>query len=564
MISLKNTFSGIKGFLVGFFLILSIIFIYIYYSFFYFSFFIPAFNQINKNESTVLITLHNESELRPNLGFLTGFILLQKNKEGIFSMEFHDSYDISAPKKPIIAPDIIEKNFSADSRYQGWVFRDSNFNMQYSQNAKNAIAFLQNDKRYKTLNISAVISLDMHAIEEIIDTIGGINFENKIIYGNNFFSVLESKAKQFDRSDENAWKNRKGSIKPLAIAIIKKCITSVFAWKDISNTLKSLFADQHILFYSPQPNIQKIFLDNGISGNINLHENNIPWGLNIANIGGKKGDRYIEKNIKSVFSIDKNGNIVEKLKIQFSHNGTRNLHSDRYFGYIRIVKPKNSKLISFSKNKNYINTPTSHTESFPKTSEFDFFFFIDPSSQENLELIFQYPPHINVENPPITFDIFTQPGIVKMPTQFIFQAFADSQIKIDNCKNTEYAENISSCFFTAPKTPKTITITKKADTTLPIFEDVIFLENGKKIKIQFSEELNPIKKTDIFIVNKTENINIPITSIENKTRSIEITLKTALSSKNRTFYNVLINKLSDISGNSFDIYNTVIAYPKYK
>ena len=119
-------------------------------------------------------------------------------------------------------------------------------------------------------------------------------------------------------------------------------------------------------------------------------------------------------------------------------------------------------------------------------------------------------------------------------------------------------------FFIAPKTPKTITITKKTDTTLPIFEDVIFLENGKKIKIQFSEELNPIEKTDIFIVNKTENINIPITSIENKTRSIEITLETALPSKNRTFYNVLINKLSDISGNSFDIYNTVIAYPKYK
>ena len=109
-------------------------------------------------------------------------------------------------------------------------------------------------------------------------------------------------------------------------------------------------------------------------------------------------------------------------------------------------------------------------------SEFDLFFFVDQSSQKDLELTFKYPKNICVNNDVITFDVFTQPGIVKMPIEFIFQAFADSQISIKNCDNTEYKENISSCLFVAPNTPKNITITKNI---LPTPVDTI--EYGKQV-----------------------------------------------------------------------------------
>jgi len=495
-------------------------------------------------------------------------------------MNFHDSYDIAPPKKPIVAPDVIERNFSADLRYQGWVFRDSNFDMQYSNNAKNAIAFLQYDKRYKNIHISAVVSLDMHAIEDVLDSIGGVEFQGKMVYGENFFSVMESEAKQFDRSDENAWKNRKRSVKPLAIAILKKCIKSIFSWKKLSNTIETLLKEQHILFYSPQPKIQKIFSENSISGEIVFDEKNIPWGVNIANIGGKKGDRYIEKSIKSTFSFDANGKMTEKMRIQFSHNGTRNLHSDRYFGYIRIVKPKNTNLINFTKSKNFMNTPEGRDSSFANTSEFDFFFFVDVSSEEVIELEFEYSEGSKIKYlDSHVFDIFTQPGIIKMPIEFVFQAFADEQIMLNNCENKITVENISSCSFVAPRLPNSLSFVRVKDVTFPIFEDVIYLENGKVIRIQFSEELAPLKKSDIVLLidknknkknssfnfEKSKNIqNIEIESIENKKRAIEITLKSSLNENNRIFYTVLIDNFSDIAGNTFEQYNTIIAYPKYK
>ncbi len=555
-----------KGFLLGIISFVIVLFGYGIYSFSHLLYFVPVINDIQEefHENTaIVITLHNNSELRPTLGFLTGFILVKKDENGHFVIEFHDSYDIEAPKKPILAPDIIEENFSHDSRYQGWVFRDTNFDMRYTQNAKNAIAFLSYDKRYKNLNIAAVISIDMYSIESIIDAIEGVEWNGKMIYGNNFFSVLESDAKHFDRSNENAWKQRKSGIKSLALVLLKKCITRVFAWKDIGITLERLLKQQHILLYSPYPNIQEIFTKHALSGEISFDEKNIIWGINFANIGGKKGDRYIEKRVKSIFSFDENGKIHETMKIDFEHDGTRNLHSDRYFGYVRIVKPENVKLIGFKDSRQYIHHPAEHPSLFPHTSEFDFFFYVDESSSVTLELTFEYSENVQFgERKKI--EIFTQPGVQNMPIEFVFQAFGDSQVSLTNCPKSVQRENISRCLFTAPDTPSFIEVALQEDTQKPLFEDVIYKNNGKIIRLQFSEKIRNISVSDVILMDKKTHEIQKIQSVTNDNMAIELTLDKPLSSDKRTFYTVLIKNFSDVFGNSSDEYNVVIAYPKYK
>jgi hypothetical protein len=102
-------------------LILMSVIVFLLYSFSPFLKLLPKIFSSLKNENTILITLHNEAELRPSLGFLTGFIFLEY-KNGNLNLEFHDSYDIKPPEEKIIAPEIIEKRFSEDKRYEGFVF----------------------------------------------------------------------------------------------------------------------------------------------------------------------------------------------------------------------------------------------------------------------------------------------------------------------------------------------------------------------------------------------------------------------------------------------------------
>ncbi len=558
--SVKDGF--VKGMLFFLFLFFSLV-VYAVYSFKNFLFLFPVVSELNTENTAILITLHNESELRPTLGFLTGFILLKKDASGNFSLEFHDSYDVLPPQEPIVAPDIIEENFSTDSRYQGWVFRDSNFDMRYVQNAKNAIAFLQYDDRYKDVNISAVVSLDMHVVESVLDSIGGVYFDGEYITGENFFSVLESRSKQFDRGDEEAWKNRKGSIKPLAIQIAKKSLKSVLLWGDISSVVHKEFSDGHILLYSPRLKIQEVFYAHGLSGVMELDSSHISWGVNIANIGGKKGDRYVDKSIRSLFSIGEDGVLREKINIDFVHNGTRNLHSDRYFAYVRVVKPKNTKLVRFNNSENFMKNPSVRNATFPGTSEFDFFVFIDPSLKESVELEFLYDEAFSLSlEEEVVLDVFMQPGLLHVLVDFAFQSFADESTVISGCSNVRRTENVSRCSFVVPYLFRNISVMRKKDTTLPLFEDVVYKEGGRIIRLQFSEDLEYVDQSQVVLLNGKDAVEI--TSVKNIERGLEIVLVDSLPSDERIFYTVLIDNLSDKSGNSLYQYNETIAYPKYK
>lgn len=533
--------------------------IFVLYSFSSFLPFLWNAPSLLQTGNTYLITLHNESELRPTLGFLTAFILLEHTEDG-WEMEFHDSYDIAPPPNPITAPDIIEEKFSGDSRYQGWVFRDSNFSPYFSENAKTAITFLQYDKRYKDRDITAVLSFDTHAIEKVIDTLGGVKYGERIITGKDLFSFLEADAKQFERGSEETWLGRKNEIQPLANALIKESLLSPLTWRSLHNTAQDLIAEKHILAYSPQEKIHEILSDMDMTGAIEISPSAVAWGTNIANMGGKKGDRYMQKSIHSTFSLDVSGNITERLRLHFDHEGTRNLQSDRYFGYIRIMRPEGTKVKKYTGD--FMDEPRSADQIFPYSETFDMFFWVDESNSSVLEIEMVYPSNIAIqEDSPVFIQPISQAGIIDMPVYFSLQGFADETTEIQGCEDLKQRENISMCNFSLLSEPL-LTLSKEKDIHLPIFEEVIYFDEGKRIRIQFSEELTPLQKENVYI-SRADGTRLEILSLENDTRAIVMELKEPLPSSPRQFYSIEIQNLSDLSQNTFPLYTTSIAYPKY-
>lgn len=522
--------------------------------------FIPQAPKIFEEGKTVLITLHNESELRPTLGFLTGFLLVENSKEHGIQINFYDSYDITPPSTPIRAPDVIEERFSQDVRYQGWVFRDSNFSWDFKKNAKDALSFFQYDERFQDLQIDTVIALDLYSIEQILDAVGGIEHDGKYRAGKDLFAVLEGEAKEFDRGDENAWLSRKDGIKPLAENIIKKIIFSPQHWKKVSTTAEKMLDQQHILLYSKNKDLQNSWKTKHWTGEINVPTGSVPWGINIANIGGKKGDRYIQKEIKTTFTLDESGNITERLRIHFDHEGTRNLHSDRYFGYVRVIKPMGSVLKKYEGS--FLEDPKEISSALPNISEFDFVFYTDESDSRILELEFVYPSNISSSTRfilPIYF--INQPGSTHIPNTVTVQGFADETIQIEGCESFLPRENIGICHTSFPNS-KTLKIQKTADSTPPIFEDVVYKDDGKIIRLQFSEEIKPLSSQDISITSNQNPLTIEAVTMD--TRAVEIILTNNLPSASRQFYDIAFTQLSDLFGNAKSGYIHTVAYPKYK
>lgn len=517
-----------------------------------------------EEKKTYLITLHNEGELRPTLGFLTSFVFLEIEK-GRIKMEFHDSYDITPPpqEEKIRAPEIIERRFSQDPRYEGWVFRDSNFSPEFSQNAIAAIDFLQYDSRYADKKIDGVLGINLYALGEIIDSVGGISFEGEEISSHTLFALLEKEAKSFDRHSEKEWLSRKNSFKPIATILLQKIAFSPLSWKSFSNTIETLGEEKHFLFFSPDEDIQDIFSKKQWTGGFLPPKDSFVMGHTLANIGGKKGDRYIRKYFFSTFSVSPQGKNTEKLRILFQHEGTRNLHSDKYFGHLRIYRPKGTTLSDFAGE--FLEPPllVQHS-SLPNVEEFEFFFEIDESTEKTFSLEFTHSQKI--KNPSQEFFIFSQAGKTEENILLTFQAEADASFVItpayqesQSCEDITKKENISSCSFQTAGN-KSFILTHIPDNRAPLLEEIILLEEGKKIRIQFSEEIQYIFPSSVVIQEKQTGEKILIRDVAEDKRSIIVELEKNLQKD--ILYTLHIDEITDNSGNTLSPLRTGIKRKK--
>ncbi len=515
-------------------------------------FLIPkSFDLLGMSEpKTYLVTLHNEGELRAELGFFTGFLFVEMDK-GHMTMEFHDSYDIKAPEKSqkILAPDIIEKRFSSDSRYQGWVFRDANFSPLHPQNAQNIQKFLEYDNRYKNKKIDAVISLDLYAIGQVIDAVGGVEFSGKKYTSHNIFSVLETEAKTFDRHSKKEWLERKSSLQPLAKAIIKEVALSPFSWKSFSNEIEKLGKEKHFHLWFADSNIQNTFKEKSWTGDFpEISENTFLMGHNFSNLGGKKGDRYIQKNFTSLFSISPKGKISEKLTLRVQHQGTRTLNSDRYFAYVRLFRPAGTTLDDFTGE--FDETPEKvavEKKSLPRGEEFTFFFHLDESSEKTFSFDFTVPKRIDSKNQ--KFLLFAQSGkIEKTDTNtLIFQAEGDSSFTVSGCDEVKNLENISRCeVFTAGD--KMLKISQNADEKVPVFEEVVILDEGKTVRLQFSENIQEVYPSEVLVQEKISGNKRRILDLKTEPRALVLTFQNPLTPKK--LYTVHVDSIVDTSGNA--------------
>ena len=285
-----------------------------------------------------LILLQNNYESRPGGGFITAYGDLKVTMGIPHGLSFHNSYDIDTDN--YVTPPYPHEEFLKNEWYQGWSFRDSNWEANFPEAADDIIKFYED--KFEGNEIDGIIVVNFSLIENLIDKLGGIKINGEEITKNNLFTFLTNEVNNVDRHDEKALANRKSVLSDLAGTLLPKLKWNFF---DTKSVIEEGLKTKDIYFWFKSESLENKIERKGWGNSFVLPEGSDFLAVNIANLGAKKADRYLQKEIHYYANVTKEvPEITTEVTIRYP--GFNNQYADDYKGYLQIIIPAGAQINS--------------------------------------------------------------------------------------------------------------------------------------------------------------------------------------------------------------------------
>lgn len=493
-----------------------------------FSEFVPYANQLRK--ANVLVLLQNEAELRPTGGFLSGFLLLTPGEKE--KLRFFDSYAVVDPSSPQEAPPALARIFSEDPKFSGWVFRDTNFSPDFSESAQDALRFLQFDPRFANEDIDVVVALNFSAVESFISL-----FDPKL--SDDLFLSLQRQTKEINLHSEEEIQERKSFLADMADNLLHSA--SWFRLPEMAQLTAHLADEKKIQFWFADETLQNIAQGKGWTGEFPLSQNGF-FGVNIANLGGKKSDRYMLRHFISEMTLSPEGDITEEFSLQFRHTGTNNILSGPERMFVRVYRPLGTELLSETEEWSQESLPEKGVEEFSRILS------INPGESIDIPLTVRLPKTwLSKESEQV---FWLQQSGTEDELTLIFRGMGESGFSILGCDKFSSRENVSVCTATLSQN-RSFTVSFLPDTFPPFLEQALF-EPPREIFLRFSELLAKDFSPDVFELRCGENIFVPyqLARNEDDLRDVRLVFGDIVLSETTPFCELSWKNLSDIFGNT--------------
>ncbi|NMB57055.1 DUF4012 domain-containing protein, partial [Candidatus Beckwithbacteria bacterium] len=349
------------------------------------------------NFKQYLVIFQNDGEQRPTGGFMSAFAVLKADKGKITAEKSGDIYSLDDKfGRNVAAPEIIQKYLDEKS----WHLRNMNLSPDFRVSMttfKDAYDGLQGETE-----VSGVIAINTHVLEELIKVIGPVTVEG---YGTftteldarcNLSQVICELEHMIDKPLATMVSNRKSTVLgPLMQQIMKQAMGG---GKEQMASLFTLAMDlvkqKHVLAYFDDEKEQKANEIFNMAGRIKDFDGDY-LHINNANFGGAKSNFYITQEVEQEIQIAADGTVTKKLYISYSHNQPMdncNLEdgdlclSGIQRNYFRVYVPKGSVLTEGLGSEVEIDTG----EDLGKTY-FDGFFELRPESKAKVMLVYTLP-----------------------------------------------------------------------------------------------------------------------------------------------------------------------------
>lgn len=149
-----------------------------------------------------MVLLQNESEIRPNGGFIGSYGILSFENGKLLNFEINDIYEADGQLKGHVEPPEPIKNYLGEAK---WFMRDANWQADFSASARDIQWFLEKETGRK---VDGVIAVDLAVARGLLGVIGEVyvpDFKEKI-NKNNLYEQAEfySETKFFPGSKQKA------------------------------------------------------------------------------------------------------------------------------------------------------------------------------------------------------------------------------------------------------------------------------------------------------------------------------------------------------------------------
>jgi len=281
---------------------------------------------LKTKKQNFLILLQNNNELRATGGYISRLLDISIGK---FSAKFNfrdvnadlDKHEYVEPPKPM-------KEMLNDNFYNGWSFRDANYNPDFTKSAEKLTEFY--NLVYPKNKVAGILAVNFSFIENLLGIIGEININNQKVNKDNLFVYLSTHTSDIDRHDIKSIKERKTVINHLYKKIVKKCIFLIHKWHAISKLTNKSFENKDLQIWNSNRENKLEF---------EYPENSDCLAIIESNFLGGKSNRYIRRSIFREIQFEKDKAII-KTRILWEHYGKMNYPlSTRYRAYVRFYIP---------------------------------------------------------------------------------------------------------------------------------------------------------------------------------------------------------------------------------
>lgn len=143
-------------------------------------------------KKTYLVLFQNNMELRPGGGFIGSFGILSVENGTLGKLQIHDVYDADGQLTESIEPPYGLQRYLGVSH---WFLRDSNFDPDFTTDAKQAALFLQKETKQK---VDGVIAIDTTFLKNLLAVVGSVYLPDyKVtVTPDNFYLLTETNAEK--------------------------------------------------------------------------------------------------------------------------------------------------------------------------------------------------------------------------------------------------------------------------------------------------------------------------------------------------------------------------------